>query len=66
MDASALEEQTNMKRILFFMAGFVFMTFGMTLVLQNWSCVVTVFKGVIGGALAVVGLVILFAVTIKK
>ncbi len=48
------------------MTGLVLVTFGVTLVLRDWACVVTVFKGVIGGGLAVAGLVVMFAMSIKK
>ena len=55
-----------MTKYILFIFGFLLVIFGITLVLREWACVVTVFKGVIGGALAVAGLVVMFAVSIKK
>ena len=49
-----------------FIAGFVLTTLGITLVLQQWEAVVLVFKAFIGPILAVTGLVILFASTLKR
>ena len=46
--------------------GITLLLVGIVLVLREWPSVVTVFKGVAGGALAVAGLVVLFAATIKK
>jgi len=49
-----------------FIAGFILTTLGITLVLQQWESVVLVFKALIGLFLAVAGLVILFASTLKE
>jgi len=54
------------RKIVFFIAGFILTTVGITLVLQQWQAVVLVFKAVIGASLAVAGLVILFASTLKQ
>ena len=48
-----------------FIVGFIVTTLGITLVLQQWEAVVLVFKAFIGPLLAVTGLVILFASTLK-
>ena len=57
-----------MKRsaIILFILGFIITTLGITLVLQQWQAVVLVFKAFIGALLAVTGLVILFASSLKK
>lgn len=52
-------------RAVVFIAGFLLVTLGITLVYQQWEAVVLVFKALIGALLAVTGLVILFASTIK-
>jgi len=49
-----------------FITGFIITTLGITLVLQQWEAVVLVFKAFIGPILAVLGLVILFASTLKN
>jgi sulfite exporter TauE/SafE len=54
-----------MRTVIFFSIGFIITILGITLVLQQWDAVVLVFKAVIGAFLAVVGLVILFASTLK-
>jgi len=53
-------------KVLIFIVGFVLTTLGITLVLQQWQAVVLVFKAFIGAILAVTGLVILFASTLKR
>jgi len=55
----------NWRRVLIFTAGFILTTLGITIVLQQWEAVVLVFKAFIGAFLAVTGLVILFASTLK-
>ena len=54
------------RKIGIFIFGFFLTTFGITLVLQQWEAVVLVFKAFIGAFLAVTGLVILFASTLKQ
>ncbi len=49
-----------------FIVGFLVTTLGITLVLQQWDPIVLVFKAFIGPILAVLGLVILFASTLKR
>jgi len=49
-----------------FMTGFLLTILGITLVLQQWDAVVMVFKAFIGPVLAVAGLVVLFASTLKQ
>jgi len=48
------------------MTGFLLTILGITLVLQQWDAVVMVFKAFIGPVLAVAGLVVLFASTLKQ
>ena len=55
-----------MNKILFFVFGFILVVVGIALVLRNWSAVVTVFEGVLPAAIAVGGLVVMFAASIKK
>jgi hypothetical protein len=55
-----------MRKGIIFIAGFVVTTLGITLTLQQWDAIVLVFKAFIGPALAVIGLVILFASTLKS
>ena len=54
------------RRPVVFIAGFILTILGITLVLQQWESVVVVFKAFIGAILAVAGLVILFASTLKQ
>lgn len=54
------------RKIFLFALGFIITTLGITLVLQQWQAVVLVFKACVGAILAVVGLVILFASTLKS
>jgi len=53
------------RKVIMFMVGFGLTTLGVVLILQQWEAVVLLFKGFIGAFLAVVGLVILFASTLK-
>ena len=53
------------RKVMGFIAGFILTTLGITLVLQQWESVVLAFKAFIGPVLAVAGLVILFASTLK-
>jgi len=55
-----------LRKIIFFIAGFLLTTLGITVVLQQWQAVVLVFKAFIGAFLAVTGLVIMFASTLKQ
>ena len=48
-----------MRKVLLFLFGFALVIAGIALVLKEWLAVVTVFKGVIGGIVAIVGLVVL-------
>jgi hypothetical protein len=54
------------RKAVVFIVGFVLTIVGITLVLQQWEAVVLVFKAFIGPILAVTGLVILFASTLKQ
>ena len=54
-----------MRKIVVFIIGFILTTLGITVVLQQWENVVLVFKAFIGPILAVAGLVVLFASTLK-
>ena len=53
------------RKVIMLITGFAVTILGITLVLQQWESVVLVFKGFIGALLAVAGLVILFAATLK-
>ncbi len=53
------------RRLILFLAGFILTILGVTVVLQQWEAVLTVFKAFIGPVLTVAGLVILFASNIK-
>ena len=55
-----------MNKIGMFVCGFILVVIGMALVLRHWSSVVTVFEGIVPAAMAVGGLVVMFAATIKK
>jgi len=55
----------NVRKTVVFIAGFSLTILGITLVLQQWEEVVLVFKAFIGPLLAVAGLVILFASSLK-
>jgi len=54
------------KNIILTFSGIVFLLSGIVLVLREWANLVIVFKGVIGGTLAVIGLFILFLVSGKS
>jgi len=54
------------RKVIVFIAGFILTTLGITVILQQWEAVVLVFKAFIGPLLAVTGLVILFASTLKR
>lgn len=53
-------------KIVMLVVGFALTTLGITLVLQQWENIVLVFKAVIGPLLAVIGLVIMFASSLKS
>ena len=55
-----------MSKVVIFMLGFGLTAFGISLVLTQWASVVILFKGVAGPLLAVAGLVVLFAATLKN
>ncbi len=50
------------KNILLTLIGFALLLSGIILVLREWANLVIVFKGIIGGTMAVIGLFILFLV----
>jgi len=54
------------RKTVLFIAGFILTTLGITVVLQQWEAVVLVFKAFIGEFLAVTGLVLLFASSLKS
>ena len=56
----------RVRKAIIFIIGFVLTTLGITIVLQQWEAVVLVFKACIGPVLAVTGLVVLFASTLKR
>jgi hypothetical protein len=53
------------RKVIVFLVGFILTILGITMVFQQWEAVVLVFKAFIGPILAVAGLVILFASTLK-
>ena len=55
-----------MNKIVLFIIGFGITIIGMTLVLHNWSEVYIVFEGIMSPVVAVAGLVLMFAATLKK
>ena len=71
LDASALEEPAErrvkqMKTTLQITIGIVMLLTGISLVLAWWPSVVVIFKGVFGGTLAIVGLIILYLAGANK
>ena len=54
------------RKVILFIVGFILTTLGITVVLQQWEAVVLVFKAFIGAFLAVTGLVLLFASSLKS
>ena len=54
------------KNILLACVGIVLLLTGITLVLREWASLIIVFKGIVGGTLAVVGLFMLFLVSGKS
>jgi len=54
------EQQKPFKSLSHFIIGIVLLLLGVTLILVWWSSLVALFKGVIGFALAIVGLFILY------
>ena len=68
-----MEKQTTrqgvgkrMRKYALFFGGFILVVAGMALVLGHWQALVTVFAGTVPAAIAVAGLVIMFAASIKK
>lgn len=55
-----------MKKIVLFITGFFLVIAGMTLLLGNWEAVAIVFKGIIPMGVAVGGLVMMFAASLKQ
>lgn len=54
------------KNILLVFFGIVFLLVGVTLVLREWDSLIIVFKGLIGGTLAVAGAFMLFLASGKS
>lgn len=54
------------KNFMFTIVGVMLLLAGITLVLREWGSLVIVFKGVIGGLLAVIGLFMLFLASGKS
>jgi len=52
--------------LIIFGLGFILTVLGITITLQEWVNLVLVFKAIIGPLIAVIGLVILFASTLKQ
>lgn len=55
-----------MNKTALFLIGFVVAAIGIALVLRFWSATVIVFQGVMPAAIAVLGLVLMFAASLKK
>ena len=55
-----------LKNVVLGFLGIVFVLLGVTLVLREWANLIIVFKGMIGGTLAVAGLFMLFLVSGKS
>ncbi len=55
-----------MNNKILFVTGFAVLILGMTLVLHNWDALTIVFQGLLPPIIAVAGLVLMFAATIKK
>lgn len=68
MDAPALEKQAKVMNKFLFPLGFITVIFGITLVLrqENWDAAVIVFKGIVPPLIAIAGLVLMFAASLKK
>ena len=49
-----------------FILGFIIVIFGITLVLRHWAASVIVFKGIVPSLIAIAGLVLMFAASLKK
>ena len=57
---------TILKNVVLGLGGVICLLTGITLVLREWASLVIVFKGIVGGTLAVVGLFMLFLVSGKS
>ena len=55
-----------MNKIFLFILGFIVVILGITMVLRNWTDTLIVFRGVVPATIAVLGLVIMFAASLKK
>ena len=55
-----------MNKTVLFIVGFVVAILGMILVLRNWDAAVIVFRGTVPSAVAVLGLVLMFAASLKR
>ena len=55
-----------MSKIFIFVTGFILIVVGMTLVLRHWDAAAIVFSGIVPAGIAVVGLIMMFAGTIKR
>ena len=55
----------NKNKIILFTGGSAMVILGMTLLLRNWDAALIVFQGVVPAALAVAGLVMMFAASLK-
>ena len=55
-----------MKRIILFALGFALVVGGMSLLLRNWQATAIIFNGAMPPVLAVGGLVLMFAASLKK
>ncbi len=55
-----------MNKTVLFIVGFLVVIVGVALVLRYWDDTVIVFRGTVPAAIAVLGLVLMFAASLKK
>ena len=55
-----------MNKMFLFSLGFAVVVIGISLVLCNWDAAVIVFRGIVPSAVAVLGLVVMFAASLKR
>ncbi len=55
-----------MKRVLFFVIGFLLVAVGLGMVIKNWDVLAAMIKAFAGVLLALIGLVMMFSVSIRR
>ena len=53
------------KKISLFLSGSFLLIAGIALVLKEWNSVVVIFNGMVGGVLAILGLIVLMSVKVR-